>query len=66
MWGVVMMLRQNPADAELGLLKVLWEDGPCTVGQAQARVKENPLRPVWPEELAGIRLMPDEMEAGSK
>lgn len=127
-----MVQKQNPTDAELDLLKVLWEHGPCTVGQVHALLKDNPprgyttilklmqimaekglvkrdekhrahvyravvsnaqvhrkyvrhvlarvfdnstaklvaqalaARPVSPEELAKIRLMLDEMEAGSK
>ncbi|HUV29646.1 MAG TPA: BlaI/MecI/CopY family transcriptional regulator [Acidobacteriota bacterium] len=127
-----MVHKQNPTDAELELLKVLWEYGPCTVGQVHALLKDNPprgyttilklmqimaekglvkrderhrahvyravasnaqvhrkyvrhllarvfdnstgklvaqalaARPVSPEELAEIRRMLDEMEAGSK
>jgi len=36
--------KQNPTDAELELLKVLWEHGPCTVGQVHALLKDNPPR----------------------
>jgi BlaI family penicillinase repressor len=36
--------KQNPTDAELDLLKVLWEHGPCTVGQVRALLKDNPPR----------------------
>ena len=39
-----MKHKQNPTDAELDLLKVLWEHGPCTVGQVHALVKDNPPR----------------------
>jgi len=129
---VVMVHKQNPTDAELDLLKVLWEHGPCTVGEVHALLKDTPprgyttilklmqimaekglvkrdekprahiyraavssvqvrrkylrhilarvfdnstgklvtqalaARPVSPEELAKIRHMLDEMEAGSK
>jgi len=41
---VVMVHTQNPTDAELDLLKVLWEHGPCTVGQVHAFLKDNPPR----------------------
>ena len=44
MWRVVMVHKQNPTDAELALLKVLWEHGPCTVGQVHALLKDNPTR----------------------
>jgi BlaI family penicillinase repressor len=36
--------KQNPTDAELDLLKVLWEHGPCTVGQVHDLLKDNPPR----------------------
>jgi BlaI family penicillinase repressor len=36
--------RQNPTDAELDLLKVLWEHGPCTVGQMHALLEDHPPR----------------------
>ena len=39
-----MTQKQNPTDAELDLLKVLWEHGPCTVGQVHAFLKDNPPR----------------------
>jgi predicted transcriptional regulator len=39
-----MEQKQNPTDAELELLKVLWEHGPCTVGQVHALLKDNPPR----------------------
>ena len=39
-----MTYKQNPTDAELTLLKVLWEHGPCTVGQVHALLKDNPTR----------------------
>lgn len=39
-----MERKQNPTDAELELLKVLWEHGPCTVGQVHAFLKDNPKR----------------------
>jgi predicted transcriptional regulator len=39
-----MIRKQNPTDAELDLLKVLWEHGPCTVGQVHALLKDNPPR----------------------
>ena len=39
-----MTHKQNPTDAELTLLKVLWEHGPCTVGQVHALLKDNPTR----------------------
>jgi BlaI family penicillinase repressor len=44
MWRIVMIHKQNPTDAELSLLKVLWEHGPCTVGQVHAFLKDNPPR----------------------
>jgi predicted transcriptional regulator len=39
-----MVQKQNPTDAELTLLKVLWEHGPCTVGQVHAFLKDAPPR----------------------
>ena len=39
-----MKQKQNPTDAELDLLKVLWEHGPCTVGQVHALLKDDPPR----------------------
>jgi len=36
--------RQSPTDAELQLLRVLWENGPCTVGQVRTLLKDNPPR----------------------
>jgi BlaI family penicillinase repressor len=39
-----MVQEQNPTDAELDLLKVLWEHGPCTVGQVHALLDDNPPR----------------------
>jgi len=39
-----MTHKQNPTYAELTLLKVLWEHGPCTVGQVHALLKDNPTR----------------------
>ncbi|MDH4241867.1 MAG: BlaI/MecI/CopY family transcriptional regulator [Phycisphaerae bacterium] len=39
-----MVHKQSPTDAELDLLKVLWEHGPCTVGQVHALLKDNPPR----------------------
>ncbi len=39
-----MVLKPNPTEAELDLLKVLWEHGPCTVGQIHALLKDNPPR----------------------
>ena len=39
-----MKHKQNPTEAELDLLKALWEHGPCTVGQAHALLKDNPPR----------------------
>ena len=39
------MARQSkPTDAELDLLKVLWDNGPCTVAQVQAFLKDDPPR----------------------
>ena len=35
---------QNPTDAELDLLKVLWEHGPATVAQVHALMRDNPPR----------------------
>lgn len=39
-----MAQKQNPTDAELDLLKVLWEHGPSTVGQVQELLRDNPSR----------------------
>lgn len=39
-----MVQKNNPTDAELDLLKVLWEHGPCTVGQVHTLLKDNPPR----------------------
>jgi len=39
-----MVHELDPTDAELALLKVLWEHGPCTVGQVHALLKDNPTR----------------------
>jgi BlaI family transcriptional regulator, penicillinase repressor len=39
-----MAQKQNPTDAELDLLKVLWEHGPCTVSQVHAFLNDNPPR----------------------
>lgn len=39
-----MVNKQNPTDAELELLKVLWEHGPCTVGQVHALLNDDPPR----------------------
>jgi len=39
-----MKHKQNPTDAELQLLKVLWKNGPCTVGQVSTLLKDNPPR----------------------
>ncbi len=39
-----MIHKQNPTDAELDLLKVLWEHGPCTVGEVHAFLKDAPPR----------------------
>lgn len=39
-----MVMKLNPTEAELDLLKVLWEHGPCTVGQIHALLKDNPPR----------------------
>lgn len=37
--------KQNkPTDAELALLKVLWDHGPLTVAQVHAALKDNPTR----------------------
>ncbi|MEW5922939.1 MAG: BlaI/MecI/CopY family transcriptional regulator [Candidatus Zixiibacteriota bacterium] len=41
---VEMAQKQNPTDAELDLLKVLWEHGPCTVNEVHAHLKDNPPR----------------------
>lgn len=39
-----MERKQNPTDAELQLLKVLWKNGPCTVSQVSTRLKSDPPR----------------------
>ncbi len=39
-----MARKQNPTDAELELLKVLWEHGPCTVSQVHTSLKDSPPR----------------------
>jgi predicted transcriptional regulator len=39
-----MAQKQNPTDAELELLNVLWEHGPCTVGRVHALLKDTPPR----------------------
>lgn len=39
-----MVRKQNPTDAELELLKVLWKHGPCTVGQVHSLLKHTPPR----------------------
>jgi BlaI family penicillinase repressor len=39
-----MVHKQSPTDAELDLLKVLWEHGPCTVSQVHALLKDSPPR----------------------
>lgn len=39
-----MTQKQIPTDAELDLLKVLWEHGPCTVSQVHALLKDSPPR----------------------
>ena len=39
-----MEYKRIPTDAELELLKVLWEQGPCTVNQVHAYLKDNPPR----------------------
>lgn len=39
-----MARKHNPTDAELDLLKVLWEHGPCTVSQVHTLLKDNPPR----------------------
>jgi BlaI family penicillinase repressor len=39
-----MVRKQNPTDAELELLKVLWDQGPCTVSQVHSLLKDNPPR----------------------
>ena len=39
-----MVPKLNPTDAELDLLKVLWEHGPCTVGQIHGLLKDDPPR----------------------
>jgi BlaI family penicillinase repressor len=39
-----MVHKQSPTDAELDLLKVLWEHGPCTVSEVHALLKDSPPR----------------------
>jgi BlaI family penicillinase repressor len=39
-----MVHKQDPTDAELELLKVLWVHGPCTVGQVHALLEDDPPR----------------------
>jgi len=39
-----MFNKQNPTDAELELLKVLWEHGPCTVGRVHTLLNDDPPR----------------------
>ena len=39
-----MEYKLNPTDAELELLKILWNHGPCTVNQVHALLKDNPPR----------------------
>ena len=39
-----MNYQQSPTDAELELLKILWEHGPCTVSQVHVLLNENPPR----------------------
>jgi BlaI family penicillinase repressor len=39
-----MTHKQNPTDAELDLLKVLWENGPCTVSQVHSFLEDDPPR----------------------
>lgn len=39
-----MAKKLNPTDAELDLLKVLWEHGPCTVNQVHSLLDDNPPR----------------------
>ena len=34
----------NPTDAELDLLKILWEHGPCTIRQTHSLLKDDPPR----------------------
>jgi predicted transcriptional regulator len=41
---VEMTSRRNPTEAELDLLKILWENGPCTVNQVHALLKDCPPR----------------------
>jgi len=39
-----MAPKLNPTEAELDLLKVLWEHGPCTISQVHGLLKDNPPR----------------------
>ena len=39
-----MAKRPNPTEAELDLLKVLWEHGPCTVGRIHDLLEDDPPR----------------------
>jgi len=39
-----MVYKQNPTDAELDLLKVLWEHGPRTVAEVHVLLKDHPPR----------------------
>ncbi len=39
-----MERKRTPTDAELDLLKVLWEHGPCTVSQVQTFLEDSPRR----------------------
>jgi BlaI family penicillinase repressor len=39
-----MQHKQNPTEAEMELLQVLWQHGPCTVSQIHAFLKDNPPR----------------------
>ena len=39
-----MVQKNNPTDAELALLKVLWKHGPCTIGQVHTLLNDHPKR----------------------
>jgi BlaI family penicillinase repressor len=39
-----MVRKPNPTDAELDLLRILWDNGPCTVGQIHDLLEEDPPR----------------------
>lgn len=39
-----MTHKHNPTEAELELLKVLWEHGPCTVSQVHTFLEDSPPR----------------------